>query len=255
MDEVAPATDQNARAPEEANAIHEEETAEKLTFAEMYTYLRSELTGLDLTRVKDVVSTVEYAEAMFAEVFNARPKEPLPADRNHYPELPDEEGERMLQFLLAHLSSGRSNERQWRAAMYDLARSIYKAHTRPLTKTIDHRIAELQVKAGPTSDPWPQKLLSKNEATDTDWSAVFHSLPFRSRRFPLQNEHPAVLTDSVDLKTRAALVWTRQVGADGIRDEQPRERYHVRLLNVSRFLDESALDAFIQGQFHGSYMS
>ncbi|EGZ16872.1 hypothetical protein PHYSODRAFT_461854, partial [Phytophthora sojae] len=56
----------------------------------------------------------------------------------------------------------------------------------------------------------------------TKWSAVFHSLPFR-------------------------------IGTDGIHDEQPRERYHVRLLNVSRFLNESAFDAFIQRQFHGSY--
>ncbi|EGZ25727.1 hypothetical protein PHYSODRAFT_485065, partial [Phytophthora sojae] len=139
MDEVAPATDQEARAAEEANAVHEEETAEKLMFAEMYTYLRSEFTGLDLTRAKDVVSAVEYAEAMFQR----RSTHDL---RN-----------RSLLTAITIRNSPMKKE------------SECFTHTRPLTTTIDHRIAELQVKAGPTSDPWSQKLLSKNEATDNDF--------------------------------------------------------------------------------------
>lgn len=68
----------SASAPEvdeAATSGHDE--AEQLTFAEMYAYLRSELTGLDVQRAKEVVNATEYAEVMFAEVFNARP-------RSHY---------------------------------------------------------------------------------------------------------------------------------------------------------------------------
>ncbi|EGZ04900.1 hypothetical protein PHYSODRAFT_440733, partial [Phytophthora sojae] len=108
---------------------------EQLTFAEMYAYLRSELTGLDVQRAKEVVNATEYAEVIF---------------------------------LLAHLRSGRPDERKWRAAMHDLTRSIYKVLNRSLTKTIDLRISELEVKTGATADPWSQKLFPQAESADTD---------------------------------------------------------------------------------------
>ncbi|ETM03820.1 hypothetical protein L917_00008, partial [Phytophthora nicotianae] len=50
-------------------------------------------------------------------------------------------------------------------------------------------------------------------------------------------------------------VWNRQVGADGLRNELPRDRYHVRLINLSRFLDEAATDAYIQKRFQGTYQT
>ncbi|EGZ04652.1 hypothetical protein PHYSODRAFT_455935, partial [Phytophthora sojae] len=42
---------------------------------------------------------------------------------------------------------------------------------------------------------------------------------------------------------------------DGVRNEQQHGRYRVKLLNVSRFMDEAALDAFIRSRFSGSYIT
>ncbi|EEY58935.1 uncharacterized protein PITG_11945 [Phytophthora infestans T30-4] len=61
------------------------------------------------------------------------------------------------------------------------------------------------------------------------------------------------------------ICWTRELAAkwstvftslqfpDGILNEQPRDRYHIRLLNISRFMDEAAIDMFLQAHFSGTY--
>ncbi|EGZ18555.1 hypothetical protein PHYSODRAFT_454714, partial [Phytophthora sojae] len=49
------------------------------------------------------------------------------------------------------------------------------------------------------------------------------------------------------------VIRRRQIGVDGVRNEQQHGRYRVKLLNVSRFMDEAALDAFIRSRFSGSY--
>ncbi|ETP01139.1 hypothetical protein F441_21571, partial [Phytophthora nicotianae CJ01A1] len=87
----------------------------------------------------------------------------------------------------------------------------------------------------------------------TKWGKEFSRLLFRNRHFPLQNAHEPVQDTATASGTRAERVWARQVGADGIPDEQPRDRYHVRLMNLSRFLDEAAIDEYIRTHFGGVY--
>ncbi|KAG1685271.1 hypothetical protein DVH05_009639, partial [Phytophthora capsici] len=87
----------------------------------------------------------------------------------------------------------------------------------------------------------------------TKWSKEFSLLSFRNRKFPLRNVHDDEQTTPVENDQRSKIVWSRQVGADGIKNELARDRYHVRLLNLSRFLDESAIDAYIQQNFEGIY--
>lgn len=42
-------------------------------------------------------------------------------------------------------------------------------------------------------------------------------------------------------------------GRYGRNVENPRDRYHVRLLNVSRCMDEGAIDAYIRKRFQGTH--
>ncbi|OWY95171.1 hypothetical protein PHMEG_00034892 [Phytophthora megakarya] len=93
---------------------------------------------------------------------------------------------------------------------------------------------------------WTREMASK-------WSREFSTLLFRNRRFPLRNIHEQESSAAIETTQRSSVVWARQVGADGIRNELPRERYHVRLLNLSRYLDEAAIDAYIQANFTGTY--
>ncbi|OWZ11784.1 hypothetical protein PHMEG_00015142 [Phytophthora megakarya] len=93
---------------------------------------------------------------------------------------------------------------------------------------------------------WTREMASK-------WSKEFTVLNFRNRRFPVRNAHEAEYGTPIDSEDRSKVIWGRQVGADGIRNELPRDRYHVRLLNLSRYLDEAAIDAYIQTQFQGVY--
>ncbi|KAE9060513.1 hypothetical protein PF007_g30580 [Phytophthora fragariae] len=93
---------------------------------------------------------------------------------------------------------------------------------------------------------WTRELAAK-------WSREVKTLPFRNRTFPLVNEHPEDTHTSSQGPVDTEVVWRRQVGADGVKNENPRDRYHVRLLNVSRCMDEAAIDAYIRQQFHGIY--
>ncbi|KAF4031642.1 hypothetical protein GN244_ATG16524 [Phytophthora infestans] len=93
---------------------------------------------------------------------------------------------------------------------------------------------------------WTRELAAK-------WSTVFTSLQFRNCHFPLQNVHTEELGAETNPEQRAKQVWARQIGADGILNEQPRDRYHIRLLNISRFMDEAAIDMFLQAHFSGTY--
>ncbi|ETP55445.1 hypothetical protein F442_00010 [Phytophthora nicotianae P10297] len=86
-------------------------------------------------------------------------------------------------------------------------------------------------------------------------SQQFRSLTFRNRRFPLVNAHEIEQPVQTKTESRSMAVWNRQVGADGLRNELPRDRYHVRLINLSRFLDEAATDAYIQKRFQGTYQT
>ncbi|OWZ18258.1 LOW QUALITY PROTEIN: hypothetical protein PHMEG_0007685 [Phytophthora megakarya] len=93
---------------------------------------------------------------------------------------------------------------------------------------------------------WTREMASK-------WSREFSTLLFRNRRFPLRNMHEQESSAAIETAQRSSVVWARQLGADGIRNELPRERYHVRLLYLSRYLDEAAIDAYIQANFTGTY--
>ncbi|KAE9280110.1 hypothetical protein PR003_g28047 [Phytophthora rubi] len=73
---------------------------------------------------------------------------------------------------------------------------------------------------------WTREMAAK-------WSHEVKTLPFRNRTFPLINEHPDDTYTSSPGTVNSAEVWKRQVGADGVTNENPRARYHVRLLNVS----------------------
>lgn len=91
--------------------------------------------------------------------------------------------------------------------------------------------------------------------SSSKWSQVFKSIPFRNRRFLLVNPRPMDGDPRDTPAQRRSRTWGRQVGLDGIRNEQRHERYRVKLLNVSRFMDEATLDAFIRSKFNGSYVT
>ncbi|KAE8885379.1 hypothetical protein PF003_g30581 [Phytophthora fragariae] len=92
---------------------------------------------------------------------------------------------------------------------------------------------------------WTRELAAK-------WSQEIKSLPFRNRTFPLINGHPEDTFSSSPGAVDSTEVWKRQIGADGVKNENPRDRYHIRLLNVSRCMDEAAIDAYIRQNFHGT---
>ncbi|KAF1792824.1 hypothetical protein GQ600_5081 [Phytophthora cactorum] len=48
-------------------------------------------------------------------------------------------------------------------------------------------------------------------------------------------------------------IHASQIGADGQKNEGQLERYHIRLLNVSRSTDEAAIDAYISKHFEDVY--
>ncbi|OWY98482.1 hypothetical protein PHMEG_00030746 [Phytophthora megakarya] len=90
---------------------------------------------------------------------------------------------------------------------------------------------------------WTRKTANK-------WTRVYKSVPFRSRRFLLTNAHPDDTLEDGSVEEQAARVWSRQVGRDGLTNERQHDRYKVKLLNVSRFLDEAGLDAYIRSKFN-----
>lgn len=85
------------------------------------------------------------------------------------------------------------------------------------------------------------------------WSAIYKSVPFRHRRFLVVNAHPVDISGEGSATEQAARVWGRQVGRDGVLNERKQDRYKVKLLNVSRFIDEAGLDAFIRSKFHNAF--
>ncbi|POM77527.1 Hypothetical protein PHPALM_5077 [Phytophthora palmivora] len=89
--------------------------------------------------------------------------------------------------------------------------------------------------------------------TSTGWAKVFEYIPFRNRRFVLRDGRPADNQPGETPSQRSVRIWKRQIGSDGIRNEERHNRYRVKLLNVSRFIDEAALDAFIRAKFKGSF--
>lgn len=62
----------------------------------MYEYLRSELKGLELDQALEVESVKEFMQDLFQKVFTARPAEPIPTDRKHYPELQVEKMDQLM---------------------------------------------------------------------------------------------------------------------------------------------------------------
>ncbi|KAF4145743.1 hypothetical protein GN958_ATG05060 [Phytophthora infestans] len=87
------------------------------------------------------------------------------------------------------------------------------------------------------------------------WSKEFKTLSFRNRQFPLKNAHEEEEPLSQDNTQRTTQMWARQIGLDGIRNEKPQDRYHVRLMFISRFLDEAAIDANIKQKVSGIYIT
>ncbi|OWZ04923.1 hypothetical protein PHMEG_00023088 [Phytophthora megakarya] len=81
----------------------------------------------------------------------------------------------------------------------------------------------------------------------------FSTLAFRNRIFLLRNVHDKDQPTPAEVTNRSTMVLARQAGVDGIHNELPRERYNVRHLNLSRYLDEAAIDACIQSQISGEY--
>ncbi|OWY96852.1 hypothetical protein PHMEG_00032773 [Phytophthora megakarya] len=89
--------------------------------------------------------------------------------------------------------------------------------------------------------------------TSTGWTKQLPSIPFRNRRFLLQNARPVDEHHEDSPSQSSRRVWTRQVGSDGVKNEQRHARYKVKLLNVSMFMDEAALDAFIRSKAGSDY--
>ncbi|KAK1940020.1 hypothetical protein P3T76_008343 [Phytophthora citrophthora] len=87
----------------------------------------------------------------------------------------------------------------------------------------------------------------------TGWAKVFGFIPFRNRRFVLRNARPEEDHPSDTPEQRSKRMWQRQFGVDGMTNEKRHDRYRVKFLNVSRFMDEAALDAYIRSKFSGSY--
>ncbi|GMF46017.1 unnamed protein product [Phytophthora fragariaefolia] len=85
------------------------------------------------------------------------------------------------------------------------------------------------------------------------WAKIYKSIPFRSQRFVLTNVHPGVDSGEGTPGDNAARVWARQIGRDGITNERQHDRYKIKLFNISRFLDEAAVDAFLRSRFDGEF--
>ncbi|EEY55362.1 uncharacterized protein PITG_09302 [Phytophthora infestans T30-4] len=64
------------------------------------------------------------------------------------------------------------------------------------------------------------------------WNKEFKTLSFRNRQFPLKNAHEEEEPLSQDNTQRTTQMWARQIGLDGIRNEKPQDRYHVRLMFI-----------------------
>ncbi|KAF4044962.1 hypothetical protein GN244_ATG02668 [Phytophthora infestans] len=293
----------------------DEATAESLSFTDMYEYVRGEIKGMTLDQAQDVESVVAFIQDMFADVFLARPAEPLAPNRNHYPELEEEETRRMLQLFLTDIQEETANARKWRARMLDLTRIIYKSR-KSLKETLEftEQAARRQQTRGSKTrttlreNPWLEKLVLPSEKnteddemngrakfstfrflrssyqpneieqlkklcedrygfqdalrqpTEAEWKNTFRAqvegdLMFmlspqfkvypafnrendsqmssswasiiaqmtlrRTRQFPLKNAHEEEEPLPQDNTQRATQLWVRQIGLDGIRNEQP----------------------------------
>ncbi|KAF4148959.1 hypothetical protein GN958_ATG01875 [Phytophthora infestans] len=109
---------------------------------------------------------------MFADVFLARPAEPLAPNRNHYPELEEEETRRMLQLFLTDIQEETANARKWRARMLDLTRIIYKSR-KSLKETLEFTEQAARVKPKATTNPWLEKLVLPSEKTRGSKSSCY----------------------------------------------------------------------------------
>ncbi|KAF4033255.1 hypothetical protein GN244_ATG14843 [Phytophthora infestans] len=145
----------------------DETTAEPLLFTEMYEYMRGEIKGMTLDQAQDVESVVEFIQDMFADVFLARPAEPLAPDRNHYPELEEEETRQILQLFLTDIQKETANAHKWRARMFDLTRAIYKSW-KSLKETLEFTKQAARAKPKATTNPWLEKLVIPSEKNMED---------------------------------------------------------------------------------------
>ncbi|GMF44831.1 unnamed protein product [Phytophthora fragariaefolia] len=76
----------------------------------------------------------------------------------------------------------------------------------------------------------------------TKWAQTYKSLPFRNRRFLLINIYPDDNNEGETAIEQASRVRNRQIGRDGIAHARQHDRYRIRLLNISRFIDEAGLE-------------
>ncbi|KAF4314707.1 hypothetical protein G195_011580 [Phytophthora kernoviae 00238/432] len=206
----------------------DDNVAETLNYMEMYNYLHAEVKDLNIKTAKTVESALEYIQRMFAQVFATHPDEPLDEGKRHYPQMTDKETEALLRLarLIGMITMGLEHGRHDKTKVIALlteAKQVYYDRNMHAVHTVF----------------WTRELAAK-------WTQDIHSLSFRNRTFPLSNEHPEDVEGSTDGPGEKKRIWAHQIGADRKKNEKPREHNHVRLMDVSRCLDEAAIDAFIQ---------
>ncbi|EEY68170.1 uncharacterized protein PITG_04569 [Phytophthora infestans T30-4] len=223
--------------------VFDDVKVEPLTFTEMFEYLRCETAGMDLDKAMEVESVADLIQDLFEQVFLARPRDPLPPTRARYPDLSKGETEKLLHYTEATTTN--YDSRKWRARLEGLARSIYKSR-RTLSETLSAAEQAVKARPAPVANPWEQRLFPQS-------TAEFFLGRGNDKNDSKKNVHTEKLGAETNPEQRAKQVWARQIGVDGILNEQPRDRYHIRLLNISRFMDEAAIDMFLQAHFSGTY--
>ncbi|OWZ11506.1 hypothetical protein PHMEG_00015461, partial [Phytophthora megakarya] len=242
---------------------HDDADMEELSFTEMYAFLVGKTRDQTLNKAVETERETEYSQIMFEEVFTKHPEEFLPPARRKYPALQQEEVELIVKLFLIDVKEGQTDTRRLRARFQEMVRAIYKSRS-SLSETLDVLVKSVQVKPAPVVNPCSKRLFPSHDQEDgTEYIEMAEGKPsiyrflqmlnFRNRRLPVRNAHEVESGTPIGSEDRRKVIWRRPVGADGIRNELPRDRYHVRLLNLSRYVDEAVIDAHIQRQFQGVY--
>eukprot|EP00644_Phytophthora_capsici_P008439 jgi/Phyca11/114337/e_gw1.26.138.1 len=234
---------------EENHLQYDDEEAEALTFVEMYSFLVDQIKDQTMEQALEAEKETAFMQELFEMIFEQHPDDFLPPGRRRYPQLEDEELELLYKLFILDLKEGHMDSRKWKGRLQTVTRAIYKSRS-SLSETLEVLVKSVQAKPAPATNPWSKRLFTEQPNEEKE---DFSLLSFRNRKFPLRNVHDDEQTTPVENDQRSKIVWSRQVGADGIKNELARDRYHVRLLNLSRFLDESAIDAYIQQNFEGIY--
>ncbi|KAF1785948.1 hypothetical protein GQ600_4484 [Phytophthora cactorum] len=180
---------------------------------------------LSITEMYDYL----HSARMFSQVFATHPTEQLDSSKQHYSEMNDEE-------YAKSINPGRPI---WSCGCTQLARMVVRPHASAVQVEkrlrVDSRAQDYYGKGRlPRVIFWTRELAAKSSREPTH----YFSGTGRSRFV-------------MNMKQQA--VWQRPIGADGQKNEGQRSRYHSRLLNVSRSMDEAAIYAYISKHFEDVY--